>query len=363
MEMPIIAVVLAFGLALLLTPLVRKWAFKCGALDKPDQRKLHHKVMPRLGGLAIFISFLTAVLVTQEITLQVAGLLTGGFLIVLLGFLDDTRGVSPRLKLAGQVVAACAVIPFGLEVNFITNPLSEEPLLLEYISIPLTILWNVSVTSAVNLIARLDGLASGITFIASLTLAAVVCIEMYQSVSSPAQWEAVVLALILAAAVLGFLRYNFYPAKIFLGDTGSMFLGFSVAVLSVMGLAKSATFISVIIPIVILGIPLLDTVFAILRRYLGQKPIFQPDREHLHHRLIQMGMSHRQAVLSIYGVSLVLGLSAIVLTLMTTKQAAIFLVILSTIVLVAANKIGVTRAGSRAPYLTQPNKQQRSSRM
>jgi len=362
-EMPIIAVLLAFGLALLITPLVRKWAFKCGALDRPNQRKLHHKVMPRLGGLAIFISFLTAVLITREITLQVAGLLTGGFLIVLLGFLDDTRGVSPRVKLAGQVVAACAVIPFGLEVNFLTNPLSGEPLLLGFLSIPVTVLWIVSVTNAVNLIDGLDGLASGITCIASLTLAAVVCIEMYQSVSSPAQWEAVVLALILAAAVLGFLRYNFYPAKIFLGDTGSMFLGFSVAVLSIMGLAKSATFISVIIPIVILGIPLLDTVFAILRRYLGQKPIFQPDREHLHHRLIQMGMSHRQAVLSIYGVSLVLGLSAIVLTLMTTKQAAIFLVVLSTIVLVAANKIGVTRAGSRAPYLTHPNKQQRSSRM
>ena len=223
MEMPIIAVLLAFGLALLITPLVRKWAFKCGALDRPNQRKLHHKVMPRLGGLAIFISFLTAVLITREITLQVAGLLTGGFLIVLLGFLDDTRGVSPRVKLAGQVVAACAVIPFGLEVNFLTNPLSGEPLLLGFLSIPVTVLWIVSVTNAVNLIDGLDGLASGITCIASLTLAAVVCIEMYQSVSSPAQWEAVVLALILAAAVLGFLRYNFYPAKIFLGDTGSMF--------------------------------------------------------------------------------------------------------------------------------------------
>ena len=217
--MPIIAVVLAFGLALLLTPLVRKWAFKCGALDKPDQRKLHHKVMPRLGGLAIFISFLTAVLVTQEITLQVAGLLTGGFLIVLLGFLDDTRGFRPGLKLAGQVVAACAVIPFGLEVNFITNPLSEEPLLLGYLSIPVTVLWIVSVTNAVNLIDGLDGLASGITFIASLTLAAVVCIEMYQSVSSPAQWEAVVLALILAAAVLGFSALQFLSRKDFFWGT------------------------------------------------------------------------------------------------------------------------------------------------
>lgn len=365
MEMPITAVLLAFGLTLLITPLVRKWAFKWGALDRPNQRKVHQKVMPRLGGLAIFISFMVAVLATREITLQLAGFLTGGFLIIVLGFLDDTRGVSPRVKLAGQIVAACAVIPFGLEVNFLTNPLAEDPLLLGILSIPVTVLWIVSVTNAVNLIDGLDGLAGGISFIASLTLAAVVWIEMTRAEAggSPAQMEAVVLALILAAAVLGFLRYNFYPAKIFLGDTGSMFLGFSVAVLSIMGLAKSVTFISVIIPVVILGIPLLDTVCAILRRYFGQKPIFQPDREHLHHRLLQMGMSHRHAVLSIYGVSLVLGLSAIVLTLITHKQAAIFLVVLSTIVLVAANKIGVTRAGSRAPYLTQSNKQQRSSRM
>lgn len=364
MQIPVTAILLAFGSALLVTPLVRKWAFKCGALDRPNQRKVHKRVMPRLGGLAIYLSFVVAVLLTREITAQVAGLLLGGSLIVLLGIIDDIKGLSPRLKLAGQVAAACAVIPFGLEVKFLTNPFSDELITLGILSIPVTVMWIVSVTNAVNLIDGLDGLAGGTSCIAALTLAAVVWIEtILAGGSSPGQWNAIMLALILAAAVLGFLRYNFYPAKIFLGDSGSMYLGFSVAALAVMGLAKSATFISVIIPVVILGIPLLDTVFAIVRRYCGHKPIFQPDKEHLHHRLLQIGLSHCQAVLCIYGVNIVLGLSAIILTLLTPKQAAVFLVVLSTAVLVAANKIGVTGAGSRATYLPEPNKQQRSSRM
>lgn len=363
MQIPVTAILLAFGIALLVTPLVKKLAFKCGAVDRPNQRKVHHKLMPRLGGLAIYLSFVAAVCVTQNINWQVVGLICGGSLIVLLGFIDDTRGVSPRVKLAGQVLAACAVIPFGLEVKFLTGPFSSEEIALGLFSIPVTVLWLVSVTNAVNLIDGLDGLAGGTSFIALLTLAAAVGIEITRNGVYPGQVDAVVLALILAGAVLGFLRYNFYPARIFLGDSGSMFLGFSVAVLSIMGLAKGATFISVIIPVVILGIPLLDTVFAIIRRYNGHKPIFQPDKEHLHHKLMEMGLSHRQVVLCIYAVNVVLGLSAIVLTLITPKQAVLFLAVLSTVILMAANKVGVTGAERQASYLTRPEKQQRASRM
>ncbi|HBC92892.1 MAG TPA: undecaprenyl-phosphate alpha-N-acetylglucosaminyl 1-phosphate transferase [Pelotomaculum sp.] len=366
MQISVTAILLALGAVLLITPLVRKLAFKWGALDRPNQRKVHQQVMPRLGGLAVFIAFTTAVLLTQQLSGHIIGLLLGGGLIILLGFVDDTRGISPRVKLAGQLVAACAVavIPFfGLRVEILTNPFSDELLTLGFLSIPVTVLWIVSVTNAVNLIDGLDGLAGGTVCIASLTLAAVVWIETNRNAASPGQYEAIALALILAAAVFGFLRYNFYPAKIFLGDTGSMYLGFSVAVLSVMGLAKSATFISVIIPMVILGIPLLDTICAIIRRFNGQKPILQPDKQHLHHRLMSMGLNHRQAVLCIYGVNIVLGLSAILLTLLTPKQAIIFLVVLSTAVLILANKLGVTGVRSRAAYTTQPNKQQRSSHM
>lgn len=363
MQIPVTAILLAFGLALLVTPLVRKWAFKCGALDRPNHRKVHRRVMPRMGGMAIYLSFVAAVLLTMELTPQVAGLLVGGSLILLLGVIDDIKGISPRLKLAGQVLAACALVPFGIEVKFLTNPFSHELIALGLLSIPVTVLWIVSVTNAVNLIDGLDGLAGGTSCIAALTLAAVVMIEVSMAGGSRNQGDAIVLALILAAAVIGFLRYNFYPARIFLGDSGSMYLGYSVAALAVMGLAKSATFISLIIPVVILGIPLLDTVFAIVRRYYGQKPIFQPDKEHLHHRLMQMGLSHRQTVLCIYGVNIILALSAVVLTMITPKQAAIFLVILSTAILLVANKIGVTGFGSRTTYLTQPDKQQRSSHM
>ncbi|MDD4767015.1 MAG: MraY family glycosyltransferase [Desulfotomaculaceae bacterium] len=362
-QIPVTAIIVALGLALLVTPMVKKYAFKIGALDRPDQRKVHQQVMPRLGGLAIYFSFITAVLLTMEITPQICGLLLGSTLIIILGFIDDIRGLSPGLKLTGQIIAAVAVIPFGLEVNSLTNPFSNEmPLALGYLSIPVTVLWIVSVTNAVNLIDGLDGLAGGTIFISALTLAAVVWIETTTAGVFPGQSEAVALALILAASIVGFLRYNFYPAKIFLGDSGSMFLGFSMATLSIMGMAKSATFISVIIPVVILGIPLLDTIFAIVRRCYGRRPIFQPDKEHLHHRLLQMGLSHHQAVLSIYGVNVVLGLSAIVLTLISPKQAVIFLVILSTLILLAANKIGVAGIGVRGqpPVMPQPNKQQRS---
>jgi len=363
-QLPVTAILLALGIALLVTPLVRKWAFKWGALDRPDRRKVHERLMPRLGGLAVYLSFVAAVLLTQEVTPQTMGLIVGGSLIVLLGLIDDTRGVSPRVKLAGQIVAAFAVIPFGLEVKFITNPFSAEMIALGLFSIPVTVLWLVSVTNAVNLIDGLDGLAGGTTFIALLTLAAVVWIEVTRAeISSPGQRGAVVLALILAGAIFGFLRYNFYPARIFLGDTGSMFLGYSVAVLAIMGLAKGATFISVIIPVVILGIPLLDTVFAVVRRYCGHRPILQPDKEHLHHRLLEMGLSHRQAVLCIYAVNIILGLSAILLTLLTPKQAVLLLAALSTIILIAANKIGVTGIGKPGSYLPSSGKQQRSSRM
>lgn len=321
--------------------------------------------MPRLGGLAIYLSFVAAVLLTQEVTRQTAGLLAGGSLIVLLGLIDDIKGVSPRIKLAGQVVAACAVLPFDLVVNFLTNPFSpNDYIALGLLSIPITVLWLVAVTNAVNLIDGLDGLAGGTTFIALLTLAAAVWIEVGREAgSSPGQTEAICLALILAGAVFGFLRYNFYPARIFLGDSGSMFLGYSVAVLSIMGLAKGATFISIIIPVVILGIPLLDTVFAVVRRYCGHRPIFQPDKEHLHHRLMEIGLSHRQAVLCIYGVNIILGLSAIVLTLSTPKQAVILLAVLSTIILIAANKIGVTGIGKTGSYLPPSGKEQRTYRM
>ncbi|MEG6523093.1 MraY family glycosyltransferase [Desulfotomaculum sp. 1211_IL3151] len=355
------AFLLALGIALLITPGVRKAAFKIGAIDKPDPRKVHAKIMPRMGGLAVFIAFALTVLLTQQLNDRLIGLLVGGFLIVLLGILDDTRGLPAKVKLLGQIAAAAAVIPFGIQVEFITNPLNGQMIHLGLWGIPVTIFWIISVTNAVNLIDGLDGLAGGTSFIAALTLAAVTAVTWQQAnLSGGIGMQVVALALILAASILGFLRYNFYPAKIFLGDTGSMFLGYALSTLAVMGVAKAATAISVIVPMVIMGLPLLDVLFAILRRYKSHRPIFEPDKEHLHHRMMALGLSHKQTVLAIYAVNLLLGISAFLLTVMTTSQAVLLLLILTVVIIVAANKIGVI---GKTPVTVAQNLQQRSSKM
>lgn len=336
----------AFGLAWWLTPWIKKLAYRVGALDLPERRKVHNGVMPRLGGLAIYLSFVAVVLVTRELTPAIMGLLAGATAIVLVGIVDDIRGLSARIKLVGQIGAALAMISFGIKVEFLTNPLNGELIFLGWLGIPLTVLWLVAVTNAVNLIDGLDGLAGGVSCIAALTLGAV-ALTQWQVFGIGGQGEVIALAFMLACATLGFLRYNFHPAKIFLGDTGSMFLGFTLAALAVMGVAKSTTAISVFIPLVILGIPLLDTVFAVMRRYLTRRPIFQPDKEHLHHQLLAMGLTHRQTVLVIYAVSGVLGLSAVLLNLLSTDQAAILLLVLATAAIMGANRIGVTGWRSR----------------
>ncbi len=337
----ILSLILAFGVALTVTPWVRKRAFAWGAVDYPNQRKVHSGVMPRLGGLAVYLAFVPAVLLARPLNNGTQGLLLGITLVTLLGIIDDTRGLSPLLKLAGQIAAALAVIPFGIKVQFITSPFNADHILyFGVLSVPVTVFWLVAVTNAINLVDGLDGLAAGISGIAALTMAAVAWTQ-FNVHGLQEQSGAILLPLILAASILGFLKHNYHPATIFLGDSGSMMLGFCLGAISVMGLTKSATAISVILPLVILGIPLLDTTFAILRRYHKHRPIFQPDREHLHHQLMALGLTHAQAVLVIYCVSLVMGISAVVLNLVSTDQAAVLLVILSTVVLVGANKIGV----------------------
>jgi UDP-GlcNAc:undecaprenyl-phosphate GlcNAc-1-phosphate transferase len=324
--------VFAFVLCLVITPWVIRLAQRLGAVDEPDQRKVHALPMPRLGGLAVYLGFVATVLITQPLTLPLLGLVLGATLIVLLGVWDDVRRISPRLKLAGQILAAATLIPFGIHVEFLTNPFGGI-IYLGLWGIPLTVFWVVAVTNAVNLIDGLDGLAAGTALIASLTLAVVAF--------TLGNVPVVAVTLILAGAILGFLRYNFHPARVFLGDTGSMFLGFALATLAIMGLTKGATALSVIIPIMILGIPLTDTVFAILRRYRNKKPIFYPDKEHLHHRLLGAGLTHRGTVLVLYGVNLVLGGSAVLLTILSTEQAVLLLFIVATLLLTAANRAGV----------------------
>jgi UDP-GlcNAc:undecaprenyl-phosphate GlcNAc-1-phosphate transferase len=344
----VLLLLFALVLGLVLTPWVIRLAQRLGAVDEPDQRKVHRLPMPRLGGLAVYLAFVSTLLITQPLTAPLLGLVLGATVIVFLGVWDDVRGLSPRLKLAGQILAALTLIPFGIHVEFVTNPFGGI-IYLGLWGVPLTVFWLVAVTNAVNLIDGLDGLASGTALIASLTLAAVAYTLGNMAV--------VAVALILAGAVLGFLRYNFHPARVFLGDTGSMFLGFTLATLAIMGLSKGATALAVIIPVVILGIPLADTAFAILRRYRNRKPIFHPDKEHLHHRLLGAGLTHRGAVLVMYGVNVVLGGSAVLLVVLSTEQAVALLFITAVLLLVAANRVGVFEGTRRrSPEVSLENK-------
>ncbi|MEW6572249.1 MAG: MraY family glycosyltransferase [Bacillota bacterium] len=317
-------------------PVAVRLAHRIGAIDEPEIRKIHTKPMPRLGGMAVYLGFLAGMLVAAvnfELPRSYFGLLTGGSLIFALGVIDDTRGLSPRIKLCGQILAALAVVPFGVDITFITHPFKEGLLYLGFWGIPVTVFWIVAVTNAVNLIDGLDGLAAGVGCIGAVTLATIAALV--------GDKIAVLPALILGAALLSFLPFNFYPARIFLGDCGAMFIGFVLACGAVIGVAKTATAVTLVTPAVILGIPLFDTLFAILRRYKNGRRIFRADREHLHHRLLVIGFSHRGAVLIVYGISTVLGISAILLTCLTTAQAALLLFCVATGLLILANKIGV----------------------
>lgn len=336
------AILVALFLSYALTPVVKHLAIKIGAVDTPQERKVHVKVMPRLGGLAIYLAFTITVLIFYPLTKEIVGLIIGGTIITLLGVLDDKIGVSPKVKLLGQLIAAIVVISFGIKVNVLTNPFGISAQL-GLLSIPVTIIWIVGVTNALNLIDGLDGLAAGVSAISAVTLGIVAYLGG-NAVFALASF-------ILAASCLGFLKHNFYPAKIFMGDTGSMFLGFNLASLAILGLTKSVTFVSLFIPILVIGIPILDIFFAIVRRFYNKKSIFEADKGHLHHRLMALGLSHKYCVLTMYGVTLFFGISAIGLYMATGAQAMVLTLTLTLFLLFCAEQIGIldTKVKDRNP--------------
>ena len=268
----------ALVLALVFVPLAMKLAYKIGAVDKPNARKVHTKIMPRMGGLGIYLAYIIVVLATQKMNMQLAGLLLGSTILVVLGIFDDMKDLNAKFKLLIQILAAVIVMAFGVRIEFMTNVFGGGAIYLDILSLPITLLWIVGITNAINLIDGLDGLAGGIATIAALSMAVVGWIYGQYLMAS--------MAIILAGATMGFLRYNFHPAKVFMGDTGSLFLGFNLSVLAIMGVAKSVTFISLAAPVLVLGVPIFDTFFAILRRKMNHKPIFAADKDHLHHRLL-----------------------------------------------------------------------------
>lgn len=301
--------VIAFAVAYATTPFIKVLAYRIGAIDKPgEERRVHKKPTPLLGGLAIFYGFVVSILCLSEIDMGVRGMIFGALVIVITGVFDDIRPLHPLIKLAGQILAAVIVVLHGLQIYRISMPTIIAPagsLELGMFSIPVTIVWIVAVTNAVNLIDGLDGLAAGISSIASMTL---LCIALIASEGNVA-----IMTAALTGACFGFLPYNFNPAKIFMGDTGAMFLGFILSCVSIMGVFKAYAVISFVVPILVLGLPLFDTGFVMLRRMKNHQPIMGADRGHLHHKLLDMGLTQKQTVGILYLISSVLGLSAIVL--------------------------------------------------
>lgn len=330
--MYILALIIALLASFLLTPYIKQLAVKIGAVDKPDKRKVHTQVMPRLGGLAIYLATMLAIVCSIPITRDLLGILLGGTWIVIVGVLDDKYSLPARVKLAGQVIAAVILVAFDVKIEWLNNPFGGY-FYLEYLSIPFTVFWVISFINVVNLIDGLDGLAAGVSGIASITVILVAVHQGYFPVAT--------LTAALAGGIIGFIHYNFNPATIFMGDTGSMFIGYMLAAISIFGAVKSAATIALLVPAIALGLPIMDTAFAILRRYSNGRPIFQPDKGHLHHRLLAMGLSQRQAVLLMYGISIVLCLAAFVLAEANVYVAAVVIVLILVGIAVGAKRIGI----------------------
>jgi UDP-GlcNAc:undecaprenyl-phosphate GlcNAc-1-phosphate transferase len=298
---------IAFAISLAATPFVINLAHKIGAVDVPDsERRVHKKPIPRLGGLAIFYGFLVALLCFAKIDEQLRGILIGSLIIVGVGIIDDVKQLRALVKLGAQLLAAIIAVGHNVRITAISVPgfISETGVLqLGVLSIPITIAWIVGVTNAVNLIDGLDGLAVGVSSIASFSLFFIAILGGEQNVA--------IISAALAGGCLGFFPYNFNPAKIFMGDTGSQFLGFMLSAICIQGLFKGYVVISFIIPLLILGLPLFDTIFAIVRRAWNHKPIMGADRGHLHHRLLDSGFSQKQTVAILYVIASILGISAV----------------------------------------------------
>lgn len=320
--------------AVLLTPLARRLAIRIGAVGTPRARDIHERATPRLGGVAIAAAFFAPLLALAILDTEVAatlrayprlalGLLFGGIGIGALGLADDTVGVRAGLKFAVQLCIACFAYAMGFRIQAVSIPLLGV-WEMGVFALPITVLWIVGIVNAVNLIDGLDGLAAGVIFFAALTnfVIAVIGAQIF---------VAVVMATIMGAMV-GFLFYNFNPAHIFMGDSGSYFLGYLLATTSLTGaMQKTSTAVSLLVPIVALGVPIFDTLFSMLRRKLERRPVFSPDRGHVHHRLLDMGITHRRAVVLLYGVSILMTVSAIAIALGRSWESGLALLVASVV--------------------------------
>jgi UDP-GlcNAc:undecaprenyl-phosphate GlcNAc-1-phosphate transferase len=344
--------------SLIITPLIQLVAKKLNIFDFPSDRKIHKKPMPLLGGIPIFIAFNLAIFFGILFNFQYLKkfytpkwklILISQLIILGIGIFDDIKRVKPGIKLLFQIFAGSLLILFGFGIHVITNPFTGNPIHLGLLSIPITIIWLVGITNALNLVDGLDGLAAGTAFIACVTIFGVSYI--YQNIGIA------LISLILAGSVLGFLRYNFHPAKIFLGDSGSLMLGFLLAFLSIEGSLKGATLAAVLAPILVLGFPIMDTLLSMIRRFLRPiihlvdypnenkevraiffrgSSLFEADKDHIHHRLLKIGFSQRKAVIILYGICIILCGLAFITVIWKNINITLFL-----IAIIIASFIGI----------------------
>jgi UDP-GlcNAc:undecaprenyl-phosphate GlcNAc-1-phosphate transferase len=330
--------------AAVLTPLVLRVAMRLGKVDRPGGRRVHKRSTPRLGGIGICLAFFVPLILLSFVRSDVAdqtvrfqplyalGVAVGGLAMCGLGLVDDWRGLRARYKLAVQVLVAIGAFAVGFRIDAITIPW-VGPLPMGIFALPITVLWIVGVVNAVNLIDGLDGLAAGVVFFAGLT-------NFVVAYLSGSAFVALMMASVMGS-VLGFLFYNFNPARIFMGDSGSYFLGFVLATSSLLGGAqKASTSVALLVPMIALGVPIFDTLFAIVRRYLERRPIMSADRGHLHHRLLDMGLTHRRAVLLLYGVSVLFTLAAIALYLGRAWQVGVAILASAVVVIGLVRFVG-----------------------
>lgn len=296
---------LALILSFAVSPLSIKLAPKVGAMDIPkDKRRMHKKAMPRFGGLAIFVGSTISMLAFLSYEPKMVAITIGGVLIYILGIVDDIRGLSPAMKFLGELAVAIVMYVNDIRIEFITNFFGQgNSQLGDFLCFIVTVVWIVGITNTINLIDGLDGLAAGTASIISLCIAYAAYIH--------GTYDTAGAMLAIAGGALGFLPFNFYPAKSFMGDGGSLYLGFMLASLSILGAVKSATLFAVTIPVLVLGVPIFDTFFAIFRRMINKKPIMEADKGHLHHRLMNLGYGQRRATLMLYGITAIMGVAAV----------------------------------------------------
>lgn len=314
-----LALIAAGIVSFITTPIVRLFAQKVGAVDVPkDSRRVHKHPIPRMGGLAIFIGFVLSVVLFARIDTQMRGILLGSVIIVVVGVVDDITPLPAILKLIVQIIAALVAVAFGVRIEFLANPIWwSDTMYIDFgfLSIPVTVLWIVGLTNAVNLIDGLDGLAVGVSAIASI---AMMTISLAMG-----QWNTAIIIAALVGACFGFMPFNLNPARIFMGDTGALMLGYVMACISIIGLLKFYAIVSFAVPLLALGLPIFDTAFAIIRRLAhGQNPM-SPDRGHFHHRLIDMGLSQKQAVALLYAISAILGFAAVLIATSSEMRAIV----------------------------------------